>query len=214
MPGRQACDCIVACQHDEVDRKMSTSLPPPAGTGGNGKYIALGGLFVAGIVALLLWKSCDKPQPVVTVPSVAPPPSNTFNAKVDDVPPPPPIEPDAGPEVKPANTRPGDPCVVKSCSGATTPELESALAFRAKQAHRCYDSALANDATLQGKIQISVRVASNGNVCSAGVVSSETGMGNVANCVANTFRMSGHFPSPKSGCVDAAIPIAFVPGGR
>ena len=194
---------------------MSTSLPPPAGTGGNGTYIAFGGLFVAGIVGLLLWKSCDKPQPVVNVPP-PPPPSNTFALKVDDVPPPPPIEPDAGPEVKPISTaaRLGDPCSVKSCSGETTPELVSALAFRAKQAHRCYDTALANDSSLQGKIQISVRVASNGNVCNAGVVNSDSSMGNVASCVANTFRTSGHFPAPKSGCVDAQVPIAFVPGGR
>lgn len=192
---------------------MSTSLPPPAGTGGNGTYIALGGVFVAGIVGLLLWKSCDKPQPVVTVPTVAPPPSSTFNSRVDDVPPPPPIEPDAGPEVKPTTTvRQGDPCAVKSCSGETTPELESALAVRVKQAHRCYDSALQNDSTLQGRIQISVRIASNGNVCGTRIVSNDPSMGIVANCV--VAKMAGHFPSPKTGCVDAQIPIAFVPGGR
>jgi hypothetical protein len=193
---------------------MNNSLPPPAGTGGNGAYIALGGVFVAGIAALLLWRSCDKPPSVVTMPSVSPPPSNTFNMVVDDVPPPPPLEPDAGPGAKPGTPRAGDPCAVRTCAGETTPELETALAFRAKQAHRCYDTALANDSTLQGKIQISVRVASNGNVCSSGVVSSDSTMGNVATCVANTFRMSGHFPPPKTGCVDAQVPIVFVPGGR
>jgi hypothetical protein len=105
-------------------------------------------------------------------------------------------------------------CGAPKCSGASTPDLESALAFRAKQARRCYESALENDNTLKGKVAISVRVASNGQVCSAGVASNDMGNPGVAQCVANKFRQTGYFPAPKGGCVDATVPISFVPGGK
>ena len=194
---------------------MSASTPPPPTTG-NGKYVVIILLFLVGIGALVIWKTSQKPRPQV-VTTIAPPPSTpTANARLDDVPPPP-DAPDAGKEdAGPAVTRALQTygaCEVKSCSGSITPELEQALAYRAKTAHKCYDAALSQDNSLQGKVQISVRIAANGNVCNAGVVSSDTGLSGVASCVAGFFRGS-HFPNPKSGCVDTAVPLNFVPGGR
>ena len=89
-------------------------------------------------------------------------------------------------------------------------DLEQALQFRVKQAHRCYDNALAQDATLKGKITVNVRVGSTGSVCNASVVSNEMGSPQVAACVAGYFR-GANFPAPKGGCADVNIPINFVP---
>ncbi len=193
---------------------MSTSVAPPPPQGGNGKYILVALLFLLGIGALV-WKlrAPGDPQPVPVIPSA--PVTLPTNPKIDDVPPPPPEEPDSGPEeVKKPTTADNGCRGITRCSGSATPDLETALAFRAKQAHRCYDQALAQDSTLQGKVQISVRVASNGNVCSAGVASNDMGNPSVAQCVARTFASAGHFPAPKGGCIDANVPISFVPGGH
>ncbi len=191
----------------------SMRVPPK---NNNGSTLLLLAVFGVGIVALIFYKTCagkeeGTPIPVTTATaSVAP--SNSI--QVDDLPPPPVIE-DA---TAPTSTKPTtafDPCAVKSCgSGTTTSELESALAFRAKQAHRCYDSALANDSSLKGKVELQVRIASNGNVCDVDVTGNDMGTPTVASCVQNWFRSAAHFPSPKGGCIDAKIPISFVPGGR
>ncbi|HWL86250.1 MAG TPA: AgmX/PglI C-terminal domain-containing protein [Polyangiaceae bacterium] len=155
------------------------------------------------------------PPPVAAAPLGSAPPASSFNqAQVDEVPPPPPPEPDAGP-VRRVGTSSGlAGCEVKVCAGSTTSDLETALAFRAKQAHRCYDQALTQDNTLQGKVQINVRIAPSGGVCKTGVGANDMGTTSVAQCVAGYFQQTTHFPSPKGGCVDTVVPIAFVPGGR
>ena len=105
-------------------------------------------------------------------------------------------------------------CSALKCNGAATSDLESALAFRAKQTHRCFDSALALDRTLNGRVSIIVRVSSEGQVCFANVATNEMPGSSVALCVASMFRQSGHFPSPVGGCTEATVPISFVPGER
>jgi hypothetical protein len=92
-----------------------------------------------------------------------------------------------------------------------TGDLESALAFRAKTAHKCYDDALAQDSTLKGTVTISVRVAANGNICAANVASNDVGNPLVANCIASRFRQAGHFPAPSGGCLDVNVPISLMP---
>jgi hypothetical protein len=96
------------------------------------------------------------------------------------------------------------------CVGAPPPDLSSALQGRAAQARRCYNSALAQDATLKGRVTIAVKIAPNGSVCGASVA--QTDMPAVAGCVAGVFR-SGSFPAPRGGCVDATVPMNFVPAG-
>jgi hypothetical protein len=202
---------------------MSPSVRPstaPAGVppAGNGKYIAILVVLVGGIGALLAYRQCGSkdngpPKPLALI-DAAPTPHDNPD---DKLPPPPPVEEpvDAAPPPRQLAAGPGpDLCSAKSCSGSATPDLEGALAFRAKQAHRCYDMALAQDSTLKGKMGITVRVASNGQVCRADVASNELGSAQVGQCVANMFRQSGHFPPPKGGCVEATVPINFVPGGK
>jgi hypothetical protein len=194
---------------------MNSITPPPTG-GGNAKYIVVVVLLLAGIGGLLLWRSSQKPpETVIHAPDAAAPVAT--NPRIEeDLPPPPPIQ-DAAPDptVKRAgNGTPAANCGAPKCSGAATPDLESALQFRARQAKRCYESALENDNTLKGKVSIAVRVASNGQVCSAAVASNDMGSSSVAQCVANKFRQAGYFPAPRGGCVDTQVPISFVPGGK
>ena len=196
---------------------MNSITPPPTG-GGNAKYAVVAILLLGGMVGLWLWRSSsDKPQTIVIKAPDANAPIPARTNEDDDVPPPPPIidaGPDTGTKLMSNNGGGGAVCNAAKCSGAATGDLESALAFRAKQAHSCYDSALANDSSLKGKISISVRVASNGQVCSASVASNDMGSAAVAQCVANKFRQTGLFPAPKGGCIDATVPMNFVPGGK
>lgn len=193
----------------------SSSLRPAAGVpSGNGKFIALAVLLLGIIGAVIAWKSCQKPpEPIVLAPpdaGIPPKPSATID---EDIPPPAPVE-DAAVEAGKKHTTvvfTGNQCDAKKCTGKASSDVEVALAFRAKQSHRCYDNALSQDPTLRGKISIAVRIGSNGQVCSASVASNElTGAPGVANCVAGYFRGQS-FPAPKGGCVDVKIPINFVP---
>ncbi len=101
-------------------------------------------------------------------------------------------------------------CKAKKCSGNVGQELVKGLSYRAKEAYRCYDNALATTPTLKGRVAIEVRVATDGSSCSAKVKSSEDGMDPVAACAAHYFRV-GAFAAPEGGCVDVVIPINFVP---
>ena len=191
-------------------------MSPPAGVpSGNGKFIALALLLLGAIGAVIAWKTCQKPpDPVVlTPPDAGPPPRPTKNID-DDIPPPPVVEDasvDAGKKTTTVFTGGGNQCDAKKCTGSAGSDVESALSFRAKQAHRCYDNALGQDPTLRGKVSIAVRIGSNGQACSAGVASNELASApGVANCVAGYFRGQA-FPAPKGGCVDVNIPINFVP---
>src|SRR5688572_13320378 len=195
--------------------KPPPSLGAPAGVPpSNAKYVLVAVIIIGAIGAAIAFKLCQKPPP--------PPPPPVFDAGPvtkptgrnpdEDVPLPPVIE-DAGPDVKTKITYvPGtaSQCDAKKCGGASTGELETMLQFRVKQAHRCYDNALAQDPTLRGKVSIAVRVGANGSVCSAAVASNDMGSPQVANCVTGYFR-GANFPPPKGGCADINIPINFVP---
>ena len=184
-------------------------LPP---SGSNAKYAVVALVLVGGLIALVAFKQCGAkpPQPVVVFDAAPTPHENPD----DNLPPPPDLEDASAAPL--ASQRPGyfDPCAVRGCSGKTTPEVENALAFRAKQAHRCYDMALTQDPELKGHVSITVRVAQNGQVCAANITDNDMGTASVANCVLNMFRSAGHFPPPKGGCVDAKVPISFIPGGK
>jgi hypothetical protein len=186
---------------------------PPSG---NGKFIVLALLLLAVVGGLVYWKLTQKtPETITEAPKDAGPPTRpppTRNPD-EDIPPPIAVE-DAGPDAGKKTVivlQGNNQCDAKKCSGATNSEIESALSFRAKQAHRCYDNALAQDATLRGKVSIAVRIGSNGQACSAAVASNElTSAPSVASCVTGYFRGQA-FPAPRGGCVDVNIPINFVP---
>jgi hypothetical protein len=195
------------------------SSRPPAGvpqSSGNTKYAIVAVALLVAVGALVAWlrlsNRSDVPVPPVS-PSVAASVAPT-NPKLDDIPLPPP------PEEKPEGGTgprivyvPGGGCEGK-CSGNAPAELGQALQVRAGQARRCYNQALSQDSTLKGHVTISVRIGPAGNVCSASVASNDMGSPSVANCAANIFRSASGYPSPRGGCVDATVPLSFVPQGQ
>jgi hypothetical protein len=189
------------------------SLPPSGVPSSGGKYVVVAIALLAVIGAAVAWRMCQKPPPpTVIVVDAAPPPTVSGRNPEDDIPLPPPVI-DAGPDGgKKITYVPGtaSQCDARTCSGTSGADLESALQFRVKQAHRCYDNALAQDPTLRGKVTVSVRVGANGQACSAGIANNEMGSSSVAQCVLGFFR-GANFPTPKGGCVDVNIPINFVP---
>jgi hypothetical protein len=57
---------------------------------------------------------------------------------------------------------------------------------------------------------VSIKVGPSGQVCSANVTSNQTGDPGLSSCVAQIFR-SSTYAAPKNGCVDAQVPLNFVP---
>jgi len=198
----------------------SPTSRPPAGipdSGGTAKYAVVAGVLLVATVAIIAWRRMSSgpdataPRPVPTLAQSLEAP---VNPKLDDIPPP------APPEEKPEGKTgprivyvPAGGCEGK-CSGTAPPELGQALQVRAAQARRCYNQALASDSSLKGHVTIAVRIGPSGNVCSAAVASNDMGSPSVANCAANIFRSSAGYPSPRGGCVDATVPMAFVPQGQ
>jgi hypothetical protein len=192
----------------------SASVPPPAGLppSGGGKYIVIAIALLGLVGAGVAWKMSQKPPaPEIVYVDAGMPVSTVGRNLEDEIPLPPPVEDasaDAGKKVVtqgPSNTG----CDVKQCSGGSTSELESALAFRAQQSRRrCYETALQTDSTLHGKVVVAVRIGPGGQVCSATVASNEMGNAAVASCAAGSFR-GANFPAPKGGCVDVNVPLNY-----
>ncbi len=193
---------------------------PPAGvpeSGGNAKYAIVALLLVLGAGGLFYWRSrgTQEPPPPPPAPvASASAAATATNPLLDDIPPPPPADttPEAGgPKV--VYVAAGGGCEGK-CVGTAPPELGQALAVRGNQARRCYNQALAQDSTIKGHVSIAVRIGPSGNVCSASVAGNDMGTPAVANCAANIFRTAGSYPAPRGGCVDATVPLSFVPMGQ
>jgi hypothetical protein len=193
---------------------------PPAGVpapGGNAKYAAIVIVLVLGIAALFVWRSCSNKSAAAPVPAAPtlPTAAEPSNPKIDDVPPPPPIE------EKPEGGVGGGPRVVYvqaggcdgKCVGTAPPELSQALQVRGMQARRCYNQALSVDPSLRGHVVFGVRIGTGGNVCAVNVTSNDMRTPNVANCAAHIL-MGGVYPAPRGGCIEASVPMAFVPQGQ
>lgn len=137
------------------------------------------------------------------------PPATT--ARVASATPPPPVDAPAPPETPPAPP----PCGGK-CPGHVGPALVDAIAKRAKQAHRCYDKALATDSTLRGKVTVRMMIGADGRVCEVSADSETKAMDSVASCVAGFYRTTSgdaQFPPPENGCVLVNAPVNFIPRG-
>lgn len=192
-----------------------TSMPPPK-QGGSGAFIGAAIVMLLAMGGLLYWKfgtEEEKPAP-------EPPPSATAEKQpVFDEPPPPPPPPepeDAGKEEeepeKKATKRVarGSSGCSGTCSGGAPASLRQALGAKAGQARGCYERALRNNAMLQGRLVVAVRVSPYGSVCSASIASDSLGDPSVASCVAQKFR-GATLPKPEGGCVDVQVPISFKP---
>ena len=195
-----------------------SSLRPPPVDSGSGKYAIIMLLLGGGMAGLFFWRRSQElplpaPSPSASAAIVA---AHAPHVDPIDIPPPPPSVPDAtpdtgGPKPAPAVWSGGDGCAQTSCNGSAGSDLQGALAFRAKTAHKCYDEALAQDPTLKGQVVISVRVSGNGTVCAAGVESSDIPNPSVAACIANKFRQGSRLPSPTGGCVSVNVPMKLLP---
>jgi hypothetical protein len=196
------------------------SSRPPHGipeSGRNAKYAIVAAALVLGVVALVALRNRSDPSrapvPMPSAPKLAQSIEPT-NPKIEDIPLPPAAEEKPGGATGPKIIYVQVPVCEGKCVGTSPPELGQALQVRAAQSRRCYNQALTQDPSLRGRVTIAVRIAPNGGVCSANVTSTDTGMTNVANCAANIFRTAGNYPSPRGGCVDATVPMSFVPQGQ
>lgn len=179
-----------------------------------------GGWYIAGIVILLLliiglvWWKLSRSQPVAQPPVIQSVTAvNTPPPPVLDIPMPPELdaavdaEPDSGGRVVGV----GENLCSGPCNGDAPAALQSALSGAGAASRGCYERALRNDPTLAGRIVVSVRVASNGNVCGASLSQNTLGSGGVGECVLGLFR-GKHFPGATGGkCVDVNVPMSFTP---
>ncbi len=198
----------------------SLSPSPPESRGGGAKVAIIAGIGVAVLAAVLVPRLSSKPAPE---PAPAPAPASTAKpaAQLSEPPPPPPPEPEpeqavvAAPEAKPAEAPKAGPkkpkgCEVQECKGNAGVDIHGALRAKAGQVRSCYERALAHNAGLQGKVEVDVRIAPSGEVCSASIAKETLGDPAVLSCVLQRFR-SGQFPKPAGGCIDTRVPINFVP---
>lgn len=192
---------------------MSSTTPPPPKHGGSGPFIIAAVVMLLLMGGLIYWKvtsddgAAAPPPPVATITTTPvfdePPP-----------PPPPPEEPvDAGVKKEPAPKRvvssTGGGCAGE-CTGQVPGVLRAQLGAKAAQARPCYERALRQNAHLQGRMKVALRVGPNGNICSANVTMNEVGDPGIATCVVQMFR-SSTFAAPQDGCVDVEVPLRFEP---
>jgi hypothetical protein len=195
---------------------MASTTPPPPKKSSGGPLILGAALLLLGVGVMYLVKRSGAPEPAPV--ESAPVAATTSEEPVSDAPPPPPPPPpepiasaDAGTEVKPTR-RSGPAGCAGPCEGAEPAGLQGQLAAKAGLARGCYERALRQNPTLQGRMRVTVRVAPNGSVCNANVTQNELGDAGVASCVSQIFR-SATFAAPQVGCVEAAVPLRFSPKG-
>lgn len=195
---------------------MTTSVPPPKS--GSSKPFAIAALLMLLLMGGLVYfkmSGSDEPKP-----EPSPAPSATAKPVIDQVIPPPPPPPEPAPSasaptvVKKSGLKNDTGCsTCGNCQGTEAPGFRGALAGRAAMAQRCYEKALGQQEQLTGKLTVGLCVGVGGQVCSAGIEKDSLGSPLVSQCVLNLYR-SVTFPSPKNGCVQAAVPLNFVPAKK
>ncbi|MBN1918808.1 MAG: AgmX/PglI C-terminal domain-containing protein [Verrucomicrobia bacterium] len=169
------------------------------------------------IGGMLVFKFSQREAPAAPVPVSSS--SSTASVPASPPPPPPPPPPpsalDASADAAavPAKTPQAKRAVggcAGECDGRETAPLTSALRAKAGQARGCYERALRQNSMLEGKVNVQVRVGSEGQVCSASVTSDSVRDPAVTSCILQLFR-SGRFPPPSHGCLDVNVPMSFVP---
>jgi outer membrane biosynthesis protein TonB len=168
-------------------------------------FLLLGG----GLLAYKM-KGDDKPPP-----PPAPIASATTVARpaLTDAPPPP-VEEDAGTPAPDASATKvastgGGPCGT-TCSGSASGALQSEVQTIAGRARGCYERALRQNAQLQGKITVALKIDMAGNVCGASAANDSMGSPEVSSCVTGMFR-GKKFSPPTGGCVNMTVPLNFTP---
>lgn len=194
---------------------MTDSTPPPPPQGGGLKYAIIGLLLLlaAGGIWFLTAPEEPPPAPVATVQVDAgpPAPSNpTFQPEfvIPDE------EPDAGPqEEAPIKRRivyvdrRGD----WDCDGdIPVASIRSVIAEQRTQVRACYERALKVNNTLQGRVDVRVKIGRDGRV-SATRVTGSLRDNDVFSCVRSLAR-NWSFPAPSGGdCAVVDAPFTLTP---
>ncbi len=196
------------------------SVPPPAASGGNLKYVIIGVVLI--LAAVAVWfgmDSCDTAPEVATTPATpdaGPPVDRGGELVADDLVIPEP-EPDAGPPQPDAGPRiryvtryvggGGD----WNCSGNISPDAaRAALAQNNLQFRNCYERRLKVNNRLEGRVNVRMRVSRTGAV-DAVSVGGTLNDSQVLSCVRGIANRI-HFPAPTGGsCAVVAAPFNFTP---
>jgi hypothetical protein len=192
---------------------MTTTTPPPPKSN-NRPFIIAMVLMLVVVGALLAYRcASDDEKPAQQPPETVTPVATPIPDQV--LPPPPPIAsvPDAGtptPDTKKPPVQSTFCNTCGNCTGTPAANFQSIVRGRAGAAQRCYEKALAQQEQLQGRLTVNLCVGVGGGVCGASIANDSLGSPLVSQCVLNIFR-STVFPSPKNGCVDAQVPLNFVP---
>ncbi len=207
---------------DETPGAARASETPGHGGGGNGALIAIGVIVLLGAAGGILWWVGKKEPPATPQTSTVasantgaiPPPESTV-----ELPPLPTNEPDAGADTGVdagdagakvvSNGGAGGGSCGGTCTGTVPTELRNFISGRGAAAKLCYRAALEAQEGLAGDITVSLRIASDGSLCSSSIVSDSVGNANLASCV--KAKMQTSYPAPKGGCVDQRVTINFKP---
>src|SRR6476661_8901531 len=165
----------------------SQAPPPPPKHGGSGGYIAAAIVMLLLIGGLVIWKmkQSGDTETVQTTPTAKP----TQEAPLEEPAPPPPPE-ETVVEPKPAESAEkkavsssGPTGCSATCGGTLGAQGQSALRAKGGQARGCYNRALRNNAQLEGKMTVAVKISPTGTVCSATVRNDTLSDPAVASCV-------------------------------
>jgi len=186
-------------------------MPPDEG-GGNLKYLIIVILLLGGVVGIWAAMSGGDPPPVVQA-DTGPPieRSSSLAEPMIEIPDP---EPDAGPD---ADAAPPPTKIVYryvrdewDCPG----DIDASAAMSVvrgynRQIRNCYERQLKQNHTLQGRMNVIVRVGRNGQA-SGTRVNGSLRSPPVFACVRN-LASSWSFPNPTGGCAVVSVPFNFSP---
>ncbi len=158
--------------------------------------------------------TCTPPPPV---PSTSASTVATNNPLLDDIPPPPPpdVQPEGGQAERRLRARRARAAGARASAsaGLRPAELGQALQVRANQARRCYNAALAQDPSLKGHVSIAVRVGpARQRLLRLGCLQRH-GLADRWPTARPTSSARAATRRPTGGCVDANVPLSFVPMG-
>lgn len=194
--------------------ELSSETTPPPPSSGGAKYAIIGLLLLGGAAAI--WFATapgPEPEPIAAAPpDAAPPPQRSQQFQPDFVIPD--EEPDAGePDAAPVKRRIVyvDRRSQWDCSGDIPAAAARAVVREnQRQVRNCYERRLKVDSTIQGRLNVRVKIGSSGSV-GAVRVSGSLRDAEVSSCVRNLARRWS-FPSPTGGaCAVLDAPFNLTP---
>lgn len=193
-----------------------SSIPSTVPKKSSGAPYVIGIVVLVALIVGLVWFkfSRDKEPPAQPPVIQSVTQNNTPPPPVFDIPAPPELDA-AADAVADTTKKPagggGVTLCSSPCTGNAPPALRSALSGTASAARGCYERALRTNAMLEGRMMVAVRVASNGNVCSASIAQDSVGSPQVSSCVIGLFSGKRFPPVTGGRCADVQVPLSFKP---